>query len=91
MMASLTQTPEWKELLKDFSQFGESMQIRDLFDSDPDRFSNYRYVSCNSLLTALKIYQSPVNLIPVKLFILQLETGYSRGSTLVRLFEESHQ
>ncbi|CAK8674429.1 unnamed protein product [Clavelina lepadiformis] len=40
-MASLTECPEWKELEKDFAEFGDSMKIKDLFSSDPNRFNNY--------------------------------------------------
>uniref|UniRef100_H2YHD5 Glucose-6-phosphate isomerase n=1 Tax=Ciona savignyi TaxID=51511 RepID=H2YHD5_CIOSA len=41
MMASLKQTAEWKQLQNDFDTLGNSINIKELFASDPDRFTKY--------------------------------------------------
>ncbi|XP_078493676.1 glucose-6-phosphate isomerase-like [Ciona intestinalis] len=40
-MASLKQSAEWKQLESDYNGVGSSIQIKDLFASDTERFSKY--------------------------------------------------
>ena len=42
-MSSLTESKEWKQLTKDYSDIGSSINIKQLFSSDAQRFKNFRY------------------------------------------------
>ena len=46
-MTSLVENKDWVELQKLYNQFGDTLNIKELFDKDPQRFANNRYVLFN--------------------------------------------